>query len=74
MKPQTIFPNRQILTFTNVQPDDVAVDVGVLHPDAVDDVEQVLGVHGQHVRRRQHAPARGDGHGDLLTQYTSYTG
>ena len=40
----------------------MAVDVGVLHPDAVDDVQQVLGVHGQHVRRGQHAPESKDGH------------
>ena len=42
---------------TTLQPDDVAVDVRVLHPDSVDDVEKVLSVHGQHMRGGQHAPA-----------------
>ena len=37
-------------------PDDVTVNVWVLYSYRVDHVQQVLGVHRQHVRRGQHAP------------------
>ena len=34
------------------------VNPGILDPDAVHHVQEVLGVHGQHVGRGQHTPAQ----------------
>lgn len=36
----------------------VIVDMGVFHADLVNDIQQVLGIHGQDMGRRQHAPRK----------------